>query len=92
MASVLQCVEPDHRGRWPCYGGVVEVLGDDIPYYVSFAGFVAALRAACGGVTASPMEVLGRLISVFGAATTTFGQVIPQTQQSRTNKIKRQII
>eukprot|EP00116_Pleurobrachia_bachei_P018563 sb/3478825/ len=41
-------------GGWPCYGGVVDVLG--------------------------------RLISVFGAASATFGQVICQTQQSQTNK------
>eukprot|EP00116_Pleurobrachia_bachei_P015439 sb/3475701/ len=41
-------------GGWPCYGGVVDVLG--------------------------------RLISVSGAASTTFGQVILQTQQSQTNK------
>eukprot|EP00116_Pleurobrachia_bachei_P008577 sb/3468839/ len=32
------------------------------------------------------MDVLGRLISVFGAAPATFGQVICQTQQSQTNK------
>ena len=32
------------------------------------------------------MDVLGRLISVFGAASATFGQVICQTQQSQTNK------
>eukprot|EP00116_Pleurobrachia_bachei_P010820 sb/3471082/ len=32
------------------------------------------------------VDVLGRLISVFGAASTTFGQVILQTQQSQTKK------
>eukprot|EP00116_Pleurobrachia_bachei_P015891 sb/3476153/ len=35
-----------------------------------------------GGV----VDALGRLISVFGAASATFGQVICQTQQSQTNK------
>ena len=34
------------------------------------------------------MDVLGRLISVFGAASATFGQVIYQTQQSQTNKLR----
>ena len=38
---------------------------------------------ACYG---GAMDVLGRLISVFGAASATFGQVIFQTQQSQTNK------
>eukprot|EP00116_Pleurobrachia_bachei_P017888 sb/3478150/ len=32
------------------------------------------------------MDVLGRLTSVFGAASATLGQVICQTQQSQTNK------
>ena len=32
------------------------VIGDVIPYYV-ITGFVAALRVACGGVTASPRHV-----------------------------------
>eukprot|EP00116_Pleurobrachia_bachei_P014306 sb/3474568/ len=44
-------------------------------------------KKGVGGVSFNyVVDVLGRLISVFSAVSTTFGQFILQTQQSQTNK------
>eukprot|EP00116_Pleurobrachia_bachei_P010266 sb/3470528/ len=52
--------------------------------YLALHKLIGGWTCYCSGV----VDVLGRLIliSVFGAASTTFGQVILQTQQSQTNK------